>query len=133
MASRELKDAHPILQEQFIKAKAAFEKEHPNAKVILTATYRSPEEQNQLYAQGRTKPGPKVTNAKGGQSPHNYLLSFAIDVAFLVEGKVNWHENWFKLFSKYMANPKIEWGGTWKFIDYPHYEVKGWKAMLSKQ
>lgn len=31
-------------------------------------TYRSNAEQNELYAQGRTKAGKIVTNAKGGQS-----------------------------------------------------------------
>lgn len=33
---------------------------------------RTVEEQDALYAQGRTTPGPKVTNAVGGQSPHQY-------------------------------------------------------------
>lgn len=32
-------------------------------------------EQNALYAKGRTAPGAKVTNAKGGQSPHNFGLA----------------------------------------------------------
>ena len=132
MASRNIKDSHPILQEQFLKAQAEFQKDHPNARVILTCTYRSPEEQNTLYAQGRTTKGPKVTNARGGQSAHNFNPSFAIDVAFIVEGVVNWQSQWFKIFSKYMANPKIEWGGTWKFLDLPHYEVKGWKQLTGK-
>lgn len=32
-------------------------------------------EQNGLYAKGRTAPGLKVTNAKGGDSPHNFGLA----------------------------------------------------------
>ncbi|MCU7552131.1 M15 family metallopeptidase [Chitinophagaceae bacterium LB-8] len=130
MPSRDIKDAHPILQEQFAKAKETFEKTYPNVTVILTATYRSPEEQNDLYAQGKTKPGKKVTNAKGGQSPHNFKPSFAIDVAFVIDTKVDWSEKWFKLFSTRMVNPKIEWGGQWKYVDYPHYVIKGWKDMI---
>ena len=31
--------------------------------VIITSTYRDKESQDALYAQGRTKPGPRVTNA----------------------------------------------------------------------
>jgi len=36
---------------------------------------RTFEDQDELYAQGRTKPGNKVTNAKGGDSWHNYGLA----------------------------------------------------------
>lgn len=49
--------------------------------VLVIEGYRSKVEQNQLYAQGRTKPGPIVTYAKGGSSYHNYGL--AIDFALL--------------------------------------------------
>lgn len=45
------------------------------AKVRITSTLRTWEEQEELYAQGRTKPGPKVTNAKAGDSVHNYALA----------------------------------------------------------
>ena len=41
----------------------------------------------------------KVTQAKGGQSAHNYNPSFAIDVAFVVKSKTDWAEKWFKLFA----------------------------------
>lgn len=43
-------------------------------KVILTWGYRSTEEQNKLYAKGRTAPGSMVTNACGGYSWHNFGL-----------------------------------------------------------
>ena len=42
------------------------------AKVRIAQGLRTFAEQDALYAQGRTKPGKKVTNAKGGQSVHNY-------------------------------------------------------------
>lgn len=54
--------------------------------VQITSGYRSFAEQNKLYAQGRTAPGKIVTNAKGGQSNHNYGL--AIDYVLLsADGK----------------------------------------------
>ena len=43
-----------------------------NATMRLTQGLRTIEYQNSLYAQGRTTKGAIVTNAKGGQSNHNY-------------------------------------------------------------
>src|SRR3977135_4181957 len=47
-------------------------------------------EQDALFAQGRTKPGQIVTNAKGGQSNHNYGL--AVDLCPLIDGKPQWKD-----------------------------------------
>lgn len=44
--------------------------------IRVTSGFRSVEEQNKLYAQGRTTSGKIVTNAKGGQSMHNYGIAF---------------------------------------------------------
>lgn len=38
--------------------------------------YSTFQEQDALYSQSRTAPGPRVTNAKGGQSTHNYAIAF---------------------------------------------------------
>ncbi|MBC7424972.1 MAG: M15 family metallopeptidase [Bacteroidia bacterium] len=138
MSSRKLTDAHIILQQQFPIAKEKFEKDNKGVEVFITCSYRSPQEQTALYNQpfdkkdndgdGRIdEADEKVTQAKALQSPHNYLPSFAIDVAFNVNGKLDWSSKYFLLFSKYMITDKIEWGGTWKFKDTPHYEIKGWK------
>ncbi|WP_318566507.1 M15 family metallopeptidase [Peribacillus simplex] len=52
----------------------------------ITHGFRLFAEQNALLAQGRTKPGNKVTNARGGQSMHNYGL--AIDICLITsDGK----------------------------------------------
>jgi peptidoglycan L-alanyl-D-glutamate endopeptidase CwlK len=73
---------------------------------------------------------PKVTNAKGGMSYHNYGL--AIDIVLIIggvaaswdiktdfdgDGKADWIEivNIFKSFG-------WEWGGDWKFYDAPHFQ-----------
>jgi len=144
MASKKIEDAHEVLQKQFTQAKAAFEKEHPTIKVILTTSYRSTEKQTSLYNQPFDKKDDdgdkkideadeKVTQAKAGQSPHNYLPSYAIDVAFLVDGKLDWNTKWLKPFSTKMIHPQIEWGGIWKFTDHPHFEIKGWKEAVKKK
>jgi len=56
--------------------------------LLVTSTYRDNASQEELYAQGRTRPGKIVTNAKPGESWHNYRC--AIDVVPLVNGKPNW-------------------------------------------
>ena len=54
---------------------------------VRFSTLRTFAEQNALYAQGRTKPGPIVTNAQAGQSYHNYGL--ALDIVLLVDKDKN--------------------------------------------
>ena len=92
---------------------------HPS----ITETYRSFERSDALYAQGRTKPGNIVTNAKGGQSIHNYSLAF--DFVMLINGKMNWDvdANWMKVVSVFKKYG-WEWGGDWKgsLKDYPHFQ-----------
>ena len=59
-------------------------------KLRIIQGFRTYAEQDALYAQGRTKKGKKVTNAKGGQSNHN--LGLAIDVAEIKNGNIDWNE-----------------------------------------
>lgn len=88
--------------------------------VIITSTYRDAESQNALYAQGRTTPGKKVTNAKGGQSYHNWKVAF--DFCPLVNGKPAWNDT--ALFTKcgeIAESVGLEWAGRWvKFKELAH-------------
>lgn len=99
----------------------------------ITQGLRTIEEQNALYAQGRTTPGRKVTNAKGGQSYHNWGL--AIDLAELKDGKINWafkYEQLLPFAEKY----GFAWGGHFKsLVDKPHFEKtfgNHWRQLLAK-
>ncbi|MBC1744519.1 peptidoglycan recognition protein family protein [Listeria seeligeri] len=101
--------------------------------------YRSKTEQNALYAQGRTKPGSIVTNAKGGQSNHNFGV--AVDLClYSSDGKKVIWESTTSRWKKVVAAMKAEgfkWGGDWKtFKDYPHFElcdaVSGEKVPVQK-
>ncbi len=101
--------------------------------IRATSSYRSFAEQNALYAQGRTKPGPIVTNARGGQSLHNYGL--AVDVVPLgANGQPNWNvpnSTWQKIGA---AGKKqgLEWGGDWKsFVDRPHFQLTAGRSTSS--
>jgi peptidoglycan L-alanyl-D-glutamate endopeptidase CwlK len=119
--SRSLDDLLPAVKvrvEKFINsAKDA------GIDLLITSTYRDNESQNALFAQGRSVPGKIVTNAKGGQSFHNYRC--AVDVVPLVNGKPIWdveNDIWQKIGDLGVANG-LEWAGNWKqFKEYPHFQ-----------
>lgn len=104
-----------------------------NVTLRIVQGLRTIEEQNALYAQGRTKPGAIVTNAKGGSSYHNYGL--AIDLVEMKAGKANWEFN-YKLLLPYAEKYGLTWGGSFKSIkDQPHFEKtfgNNWKTLLAK-
>lgn len=98
-------------------------------KTLITSTYRDHATQDALYAQGRTKPGRKVTNARGGQSWHNYRLAY--DIYPLVNGKPVWGATkpdeialWTKVGELGEAQG-LEWAGRWKtFREFPHFQMR---------
>ncbi|MFP3637325.1 M15 family metallopeptidase, partial [Bacillus sp. SIMBA_033] len=70
---------HPSIREEIVKIISECNANlKGRAQVRIAQGLRTIEEQNNLYAIGRTKPGRKVTNAKGGQSIHNHGL--AVDI-----------------------------------------------------
>lgn len=90
-------------------------------QVRITHGLRTVAEQNALFAIGRTKPGKIVTNARGGDSFHNYGL--ALDFCLIVNGKASFtvDANWLKvieIFERY----GWESGHHWKFKDSPHVQ-----------
>lgn len=96
-------------------------------RVKLVSGYRSFEEQNRLYALGRTKPGRIVTKARGGYSWHNFGL--AADYAFISGGQLTWNGPW-KLFGRIARECGLEWGGDWrKFPDRPHVQWRRGKTL----
>ncbi len=92
--------------------------------------YRTFEEQAALYAQGRSKPGPIVTNAPAGFSNHNYSL--AIDFCLLKNGgAISWSQvedndkdgkkDWMEVVEIFKS-AGYDAGIDWKFKDAPHLE-----------
>lgn len=53
--------------------------------------FRSQARQEELYAQGRTKPGNIVTKKNGTTNPSNHQSCLAADIAFLHNGKLTWN------------------------------------------
>ncbi|MYZ60720.1 M15 family peptidase [Elizabethkingia anophelis] len=126
---------------------------HPNlVKVMKAAIVNSPvdftitdgvrtlKRQQELYAQGRTKPGIKVTNADGIKNKSNHQakadrFGHAVDLYpfFLGQVQVN-HKDTIKNLKLIADHIKkvakelcigITWGGDWKSpYDPPHFELK---------
>jgi peptidoglycan L-alanyl-D-glutamate endopeptidase CwlK len=91
--------------------------------LLVTQGFRSVAQQNALYALGRTRPGKIVTNAKGGQSNHNF--GRAVDFAFIVKGEVSWLPSLYAKLGKLAEQSGLDWGGNWKhFKDLPHVEIR---------
>jgi len=115
------KNLHPVLQDLMNKFIPACAK--AGITVGITQGFRSIAYQNELYAQGRTKPGLIVTNCKGGYSPHNYGLAF--DFCIYENGKINWdsrNKKW-GIAGNIGKSLGLNWGGDWdSFIDLPHLE-----------
>jgi peptidoglycan L-alanyl-D-glutamate endopeptidase CwlK len=84
---------------------------------------RTYDEQNDLYAQGRTKPGKIVTNARGGYSNHNFGIAFDVGV---FEGSKYLDESpKYKAVGVLGMDLGLEWGGNWKTIqDEPHFQLR---------
>lgn len=121
--SRDLKDLHPVVQDKARKFIAAAKKE--GIDLLVTSTYRDAASQNALYAQGRTTKGRIVTNAKAGQSWHNYRCAF--DVVPIVHGKAMWNDmRTFRRLGEIGKSVGLEWAGDWKsFKEYAHFQWTG--------
>lgn len=131
--SRKLEDLHtkvqPLCQAFIDKCK------EQGINVLITCTLRDAEYQNSLYKIGRTvkgqnpkpsKPmGDTVTNAKGGQSMHEYKCAWDF-VPLDAKGKADWgNTKAFEACGKIAQSLGIEWGGSWKFKDMPHCQFTG--------
>lgn len=108
--------------------------------LIVTEGFRTKERQNELYAQGRTKPGIIVTNARGKDedSQHQWAIAFDICMNYDVDGdgKVTddtWNSKGFKEVAKIAKSVGLGWGGDWTSpVDMPHLYLKKWGSTPKK-
>lgn len=99
---------------------------------VLSGT-RSYAEQEALYAKGRTAPGPKVTNARGGYSNHNFGIAF--DIGVFSGGKFLTDSPKYKAVGVLGMELGLEWGGNWtSIVDQPHFQLRpAWAAGMSER
>jgi peptidoglycan L-alanyl-D-glutamate endopeptidase CwlK len=118
-----LNQIHPIVKEKALELIKVAKREGIN--ILITQGLRTIEEQNQLYAKGRTAPGKKVTNAKGGYSYHNYGLAFDFAIYNKDGRTLNWNvDNEWMRVGELGESLGLEWGGRWtSFKDYPHFQL----------
>ena len=90
--------------------------------IVVTEGLRSVESQALRYAQGRTSPGPIVTNALPGKSMHTFGLAF--DVCFpgkdpYLEKDLKSGATW-ERFGVAVEAHGLRWGGRFVSVDRPH-------------
>ena len=131
MSSRLISDLIKPLQIKYYD----FEREMRQHQIefIVTCTYRSNQEQDALYACGRTKPGRIVTNCQGGYSMHNKTdangnpAAQAFDICILENGKPDWdvgNPSW-TIAGQIGVNLGLDWAGNWKsFKEFPHFQLR---------
>ncbi len=105
-------------------ARALVQKAAQNGiQIKIISGLRTYSEQDDLYAQGRTKPGSRVTNARGGYSNHNFGIAFDVGV---FEGTRYLGESVkYKAVGALGMDLGLEWGGNWKtIVDQPHFQLR---------
>lgn len=93
--------------------------------VLIYCTLRDSKEQDMLYAIGRTAKGKIVTNAKGGESWHNYGSAF--DFVPVLAGKPQWGDkDLYATCGDIAESVGLEWAGRWKsFKETAHCQYRG--------
>ncbi len=110
MASRDLKDLLPVVEGKARDFLAECKK--AGIDVLIYCTYRSVKEQDELYAIGRTLPGKIITNARGGQSWHNFRAAF--DFVPMINGKPQWgSKSLYTRCGTIAESLDLEWAGRW--------------------
>ena len=129
---RDVTQLHPELQKKLKELVKLCEKNR--LKIGISECLRSTKEQDDLYAQGRTKPGKIVTNCKGSSYSSMHQWGVAFDF-YRNDGKgaYNTSGHFFEKVGALGQSIGLEWGGSWKsFKDMPHFQLPDWGSTASK-
>ena len=126
----DVKKLHPLLRlylERMIKYA-----NDAGIYIIVTEGLRTVADQDALYAKGRTKPGPVVTNAKGSYYGSQHQWGIAFDICIANDGHM-WDESYFRRVAEVTIGhcKHLGWGGYWTkekdgLIDRPHFYLDNW-------
>lgn len=129
---RDITLCHPRLQK--LAAALVQKCAEQGLKIKIGETFRTVAEQDAFYAQGRTKPGNKVTNARGSSYSSFHQWGTAFDI-YRADGCGAYYDA-DGLFSRVGAigvSLGLEWGGNWKSIpDRPHFQLPDWGSSTKK-
>lgn len=133
---RDITLCHPKLQ--MLAAKLVVECSKHGLIIKIGETYRTVAEQDAFYAQGRTKPGNKITNAQGNTYSSYHQWGTAFDIYFNDGlGAYNYKSSGKERTSDFSAvgvigvSIGLEWGGNWNFVDKPHFQLPDWGSSTS--
>ena len=126
-----LNELHPKVREDFRSFIEECEQQF-GITIRIVSAMRTMEEQEKIYAQGRTSPGPIVTKAIPGSSYHNYGLACDL-LPLTTDGKLDYSYQQYK-WANIAEQWGITWGGSWTgFKDPDHWEAKmghNWRDLL---
>ena len=129
---RDINKCHPRLQELSKKLVSACKGQ--GLMIGIGECYRTTKEQDALYAQGRTKAGKIVTNAKGINYSSHHQWGTAFDI-YRNDGKgaYNDYDGFFAKVGKIGKSIGLEWGGDWKSpVDKPHFQLPDWGSTTAR-
>lgn len=123
---RDITLCHPELQEKAEKLVSACK--GYGLLIGIGECYRTVEEQDKLYAQGRTAPGSIVTNAKGSSYSSHHQWGTAFDIYRNDgTGAYNDSDGFFSKVGAIGVKIGLEWGGNWTSpVDKPHFQLPYW-------
>lgn len=130
--SRDISMLHPWLQYKIGLLKKECEKQ--GLKLGIGECFRTVHEQNKLYAQGRTKKGAIVTNARGDSYSSQHQWGVAVDVFQNIKGK-EYEASFLAKVAKIAKSSKVglSWGGDWNsFKDTPHFYLGKWGSTTAE-
>lgn len=137
---RDINALHPRLQKKAEQLKKECKKQ--GISILFSECLRTVAEQNELYAQGRTKPGSIITNATGSTYSSQHQWGIAVDFYLDMDvdgdgGKADdAFNNSTRLFDKVGKIAKgigLGWGGDWTSpVDKPHLYLPDWGSTATK-
>ena len=120
-SERNIRTLHPSAQRRARRFLTTLRRAGIDARILSgTRTYA---EQNLLFRRGRFgNPPPRVTNARGGKSNHNFGIAW--DVGIFDHGAYLPDSPLYDTAASLAKTDRLEWGGDWKtFMDRPHYQL----------
>lgn len=124
--------AHPAIRQQLLSIyEEICSSLTGRAQCRFTEVIRSPQRQEELYAQGRSKPGKIVTNAKAWESAHQFAM--CCDICLIIDGKeASWDTvcdydkdgiaDWLEMVRVFESHGWTWYGRNKKFREAPHME-----------
>lgn len=128
--ARNVEQLHPWMQYKVRRIQKKCKKK--GLKLGIGECFRTREEQELLYAKGRTDSGAIVTNARGNSYSSQHQWGIAVDLFQNIKGR-EYEPAFFQKVAKIAKKEGLGWGGNWKgFQDTPHFYLKKWGSTTAQ-